>query len=140
MYLAVAAAFRKPDRLKIRPPFPPLAQRWTFTWLLSMATIQCSLFRRFGRTRHRLEYPLPDSLLTPAGEAVVDGLVRAVFLRAILPAAPGPKNMHNPAQNPSIILPLGSGLVGRQMRDNFRPLPVIEPKQIRIHGLGLQTG
>jgi hypothetical protein len=24
---AVAAAFRKPDRLKIRPPFPPLAQR-----------------------------------------------------------------------------------------------------------------
>jgi len=28
---AVAATFRKPDRLKIRPPFPPLAQRWTFT-------------------------------------------------------------------------------------------------------------
>lgn len=28
---AVLATFRKPDRLKIRPPFPPLAQRWTFT-------------------------------------------------------------------------------------------------------------
>jgi hypothetical protein len=25
--LAVAAAFRKPDRLEISPPFPPLAQR-----------------------------------------------------------------------------------------------------------------
>lgn len=37
MYLAVVAAFRKPDCLKIRPPFPPLAQRWTFTWLLSNA-------------------------------------------------------------------------------------------------------
>ena len=27
MNFAVLAAFRKPDRLKIRPPFPPLAQR-----------------------------------------------------------------------------------------------------------------
>jgi len=37
MELAVTAAFRMPDRLKICPPFPPLAQRWTFTWLLSNA-------------------------------------------------------------------------------------------------------
>ncbi len=37
MYLAVVAAFRKPDRLKFGPPFPPLAQRCTFTWLLSNA-------------------------------------------------------------------------------------------------------
>ena len=37
MDLAVTAAFRKPDRLKFRPPFPPLAQRWAFTWLLSNA-------------------------------------------------------------------------------------------------------
>jgi hypothetical protein len=36
--LAVAAAFCRPDRLKIRPPFPPLAQRWILTWLLSSAT------------------------------------------------------------------------------------------------------
>src|SRR6201988_4860589 len=35
---AVAAAFCRPDRLKIRPPFPPLAQRWILTWLLSSAT------------------------------------------------------------------------------------------------------
>jgi hypothetical protein len=32
---AVAPALRKPDRLKISPPFPPLAQRWILTWLLS---------------------------------------------------------------------------------------------------------
>ena len=37
MDLAVAAAFRRPDRLKIRPPLP-LAQRWILTWLLSRAT------------------------------------------------------------------------------------------------------
>ena len=29
--LAVLAAFRDADRLKIGPPFPPCAQRWTFT-------------------------------------------------------------------------------------------------------------
>jgi hypothetical protein len=29
--LAVATAFREPDRLKIGPPFPPPAQRCTFT-------------------------------------------------------------------------------------------------------------
>lgn len=35
--LAVAAAFCDPDRLMISPPFPPLAQRWTLTWLESNA-------------------------------------------------------------------------------------------------------
>src|ERR1700730_867212 len=33
----------------------------------------------FPRTRHRLEYLLPNSLPAPAGEAVVDGLVRAAL-------------------------------------------------------------
>lgn len=28
--LAVSAAFGEPDRLRLRPPFPPLAQRWIF--------------------------------------------------------------------------------------------------------------
>src|ERR1700730_18789206 len=37
MYLAVAATFRKLDRLQFGPPFPPLAQLWAFTWLLSKA-------------------------------------------------------------------------------------------------------
>ncbi len=31
---AVAPALRKPERLEISPPFPPLAQRWILTWLL----------------------------------------------------------------------------------------------------------
>jgi hypothetical protein len=38
MNLAVAAAFGDAYRLCLRPPFPPLAQRWIFTWLLSSAT------------------------------------------------------------------------------------------------------
>ena len=37
MNLAVAAAFADTYRLRLRPPFSPLAQRWIFTWLLSSA-------------------------------------------------------------------------------------------------------
>ena len=36
---AVAPSLRKPDRLKISPPFPPLAQRWILTWLLSSEAV-----------------------------------------------------------------------------------------------------
>jgi len=38
MNLAVSTAFGDPYGLRLRPPFPPLAQRWIFTWLLSNAT------------------------------------------------------------------------------------------------------
>ena len=38
MYLAVATALGETYRLRLRPPFPPVAQRWIFTWLLSSAT------------------------------------------------------------------------------------------------------
>jgi hypothetical protein len=38
MNLAVSASFGDADRLRLRPPFPPLAQRWIFTWLESSAT------------------------------------------------------------------------------------------------------
>ena len=38
VYLAVSAALGDAYRLRLGPPFPPLAQRWIFTWLLSSAT------------------------------------------------------------------------------------------------------
>src|ERR1700730_9593505 len=60
--LAVAAALGNPDSLK-PPPFSTPGAPVDF----HMATIQCSLFRRIKRTSHRLEYLLPNSLLTPAG-------------------------------------------------------------------------
>ncbi len=52
-----------------------------------MTAIQRGLFRRPGRTGDRLEYPLPNSPLAPAGKAIVDRLVGAVRLRAVDPAA-----------------------------------------------------
>ncbi len=62
-----------------------------------------------------------------------DGLVRTVFFGAILPAATDLQNMDDPAQNVPIILASGSGLVNRQVRNDFRPLRITEPKQVRVH-------
>ena len=64
--------------------------------------------------------------------------MRAIVLGAILPAAADLEDMHDPAQDPSIVIALGTRLVCRQMRDDLRPLLIAEPKQIRINGLGLQ--
>jgi hypothetical protein len=58
--LAVAAAFRKPDRLKIRPPFPPLAQRCTLTWLESNAA--CSGGSAGAATDSKIFFQMPRSL------------------------------------------------------------------------------
>jgi hypothetical protein len=102
-----------------------------------MARIKRRLFGRVARSGRAFEYLLPDAARTPAREPVVDGLVRAVFLRAILPAAADFHNMHDPAQYEPVIFAGRARLVPRQMRNDLRPLLVIEPKQIRIHRLGL---
>jgi hypothetical protein len=45
--------------------------------------------------------------------------------------------MHDPAQNTTIIMPLWTTLIGRQMRLNLRPLLFAEPEQIGAHQSGL---
>jgi hypothetical protein len=104
-----------------------------------MAGVQRHLFRWVSRSGDTFENLLPNAPLAPSCEPIVDGLVRAVILRAILPAAADFQNMHDPAQNASIILALGTRLVRRQMRNDLRPLLIVEPKQIRIHRLGPMT-
>ena len=107
-----------------------------------MAAIERGRFWRLGWSGDAFEYLLPDAFFAPAGEAIVDSLVRTVFFGAILPAATDLQNMHDPAQNAAIVLASGAGLVDRQMRNDFRPLRIIEPKQvrvqIRVHGSGPQ--
>jgi hypothetical protein len=44
--------------------------------------------------------------------------------------------MHDPAQYAAIVIAFGSGLVGWQMRNDFAPLFIANPKQIRIHRFG----
>jgi hypothetical protein len=112
MNLAVAAAFADTYRLRLRPPFSPLAQRWIFTWLLSSATCP----ERLRAYRDGGKYVLPNHSLTPTREAIVDRFVRAILRRAVLPAASRLLHVHDPAQNPPIIVAFRTLLVGPQLR------------------------
>src|SRR5579859_5154176 len=62
-----------------------------------MAGVQRHLFGRIRRRGHALEYLLLNSYLAPACEPIVDGLVRSIFVRTILPPAAYPQDMHDPA-------------------------------------------
>jgi hypothetical protein len=85
----------------------------------------------------RSEDGLPNAALAPAREAIVDGLMRAIFERTVFPATALLLHVHDSAQNPSIIMALRAGLVGRQMRLDLRPLLVVEPEQICAHAAWL---
>ena len=93
-----------------------------------MTAIQRSLLRRLGRSRDSLEDLLPNASLAPAREAVIDCLVRAIVFRTILPAAADLKHVHDTAQNAAIILTLRPRLIGRQIRNDLRPLIIVEPE------------
>lgn len=93
-----------------------------------MAGVQRRLFRRIGGRRDAFENLLPNAAVAPAGEAVVDSLVRTIFRRTILPATTHFQNVHDPAQDAPIVLALGAGLVRRQMRNDLRPLLIVELK------------
>jgi hypothetical protein len=99
-----------------------------------MAAVERHLSGRVGIAGDRGKYRLPNTPLAPACEAIVDRFVRPVLARAIFPPASNALDMHDAAQNPPIIVALRAGLVGRQMRFDFRPLLVAKPKQARIHG------
>jgi hypothetical protein len=60
VYLAVAAALGDAYRLRLGPPFPPVAQRWIFTWLLSSAT--CSGVSTAPATAANIFCQMPRSL------------------------------------------------------------------------------
>ena len=102
-----------------------------------MTAIERDLPRRVGRRRDSGEYVLPNPSLAPTREAIVDRLVRTVLARAIFPTASHLLHMHDAAQDAPVILAFGTGLIGWQMRHHFRPLLVVEPKQIGAHRSGL---
>src|SRR6201982_2549930 len=76
---------------------------------------------------------LPQPSTRPAHEAVIDGCRRAIFGRAIAPAASALENMHDPADDPAIVYPLHATHIPRQIRPNSSPLLVAQPKQILAH-------
>jgi hypothetical protein len=101
-----------------------------------VAAIQRDLLGRRSRRGDRREDGLPNASFAPAREAIVDGLVWAIFARAVFPATADLLHMHDPTQDSSIIVPLWARLVGRQMRRDLRPLLVAEPEQVCAHRLG----
>lgn len=93
-----------------------------------MTAIQRGLLRRLGRSGNGCKDLLPNASLAPAREAVIDCLVRAIVFRAILPAAADLEHVHDTAQNAAVILALRPRLIGRQMRNDLRPLIIVEPE------------
>jgi hypothetical protein len=99
-----------------------------------VAAIKCHLLRRIPRAGNRCQQLLPDASFAPPGKAVVNRLVWPILGRTIFPATTDPLHMHDPAQYSTVVISLRPRLVGRQMRLDFRPLLIAEPKQARIHG------
>src|SRR5258708_13970693 len=68
-----------------------------------MRAVEGHSFRRLSRFGHRLEDALPNSLRTPAVEAIVDRFGRPIFRRTIDPSTSALEHMHDPAQNAPIV-------------------------------------
>ena len=89
----------------------------------------------FAELRQRLEDGSPSVALGPAIEAIVDRRVRAVFSRAITPTRAGLQHMNDTADDPPIVVALGSWQSLRQTGFDTSPLPVAQPKQTFTHSL-----
>src|ERR1700676_4374315 len=105
-----------------------------------MRAVEGHSLRRLSRFGRCLEDALPNSLRTPAVEAIVDRLGRPIFRRTIDPSTSAPENMHHPAQNEPIVLRLQAAAVSWDKRPNPPPLPVRKPKQVRSHLLAPRFG
>jgi hypothetical protein len=96
-----------------------------------MSAVQRAFLRRCWRSRNCFEDTLPNAAPAPAVKPIVDRFMRAVFRRAVNPAASRLEHMHDPAQYAAIVFARRTRLIGRQQRLDLRPLLVAKPKQIR---------
>jgi hypothetical protein len=74
------------------------------------------------------EQAFPNPAPCPAHKAVIDRRRRAIFGRAIAPAATTLQYMHDATDHTSIVFPRYTSYIGRQVRLNPRPLFVAQPK------------
>src|SRR5215472_17774966 len=81
-------------------------------------------------TRNPRKDPLPDAASRPAIVPVVNGGVRAIFLRQIAPRYAGSQDEEHAAKHPAIVHAWPPGLVLRQPGLNRRPFSV---SQIKSH-------
>jgi hypothetical protein len=100
-----------------------------------MRAVEGHSLRPLSRFGCRFEDTLPNSLRTPAVEAIVDRLGWPIFRRTIDPSTSGLEHMHDAAQNAPIVLRLHATAIAWNKRFNPRPLLVVKPKQVRPHPL-----
>jgi hypothetical protein len=87
-----------------------------------VTAIERNLPRTILLAGDRRQQLLPNTAFAPSGKSVVNGLMRPIFGRAILPTTAASLHVHDTAQNAPIILAFRTGLVPRQMRFDLRPL------------------
>src|SRR5580700_10604112 len=127
MNLRVASSARTAHSL-LFIPLSPHAARCALTCAES---IICTC--RSPAPRQLPEKILPEPAPRLAHEAVVDRRRRVILGRAIAPAATVLENMHDPADDATIINPLDATNIDRQVRLDPRPLLLAQAKQVPAH-------
>src|SRR4029078_10886042 len=79
------------------------------------------------------EKVFPDATPRPANKAIIDCRRRTILGWAIAPAAAGFQDVHDTADNSTIINSLDTSYIRRQMRPNPPPLLIAQPKQVLAH-------
>ena len=79
------------------------------------------------------EQVFPYAASRPPSEAIVDCRSRPVSFGTIGPAAAAFQHVYNAADNATIVLPLDTAHIGRQVRLDPLPLRIAQPKQIPAH-------
>lgn len=74
-----------------------------------------------------VENLLPEAADAPTIEAVVDRRMRAIHSRTVLPATAAAQHVEDSADDPTIVLAPGTGVVRRKQRLNRGPGPIIQP-------------
>jgi hypothetical protein len=107
---------------------------------LDMRAVEGHSFRPLSRFGRRFKDALPNSLRTPAVEAIIDRLVRSIFRRTVDPSTSGLEHMLDSTQNAQIVPRLHATAVAWDKRFNPHPLLIAKPKQVCPHQLALRFG
>src|SRR5258708_8736240 len=91
-----------------------------------MRAVEGHSFRPLSRFGRRFKDALPNSLRTPAVEAIIDRLGRPIFRRTVDPSTSGLEHMHDSTQNSPIVLRLHATAGAWSKR--FKPRPLLRPK------------
>jgi len=75
----------------------------------------------------------PNTFGSPSDEAIVERLARTVGLRRVNPTTAGLQDMHDAADDPTIINPRLAARIGRQQPFEPRELILRQPEMITIH-------